>query len=270
MGDAFKKVRPGDPLHIAAETFNTLLDVAREFRSRRQSSGREPLADRTSIGRTKVRNETGGDREMFEVLHLAGPLIGPADHAAEYLHHTSFAGDAVTQAGEERVAILQEPCPAGAIRPAIHAGVSIARLTGPAGKRRGTTVPGEYALQAADDGPFVILYDPGPEESERFAVVRFGGGSGGADGADGDHACGCSFIPVGAVSCLTEEGHDSANRYVIRGVGLKTWLDSLGIVDAATGEPPDELTVEYDGDCTWVNLTQELERACPEPEEPEE
>lgn len=266
MSDPFQKVQRGDPLHIAAETFNTLLDVAREFRSRRQSSGREPLTDRTSIGRTKVRNETGGDREMFEVLHLAGPLIGPADHAAEYLHHTSFAGDTVTQAGEARVAILQEPCPAGAIRPAVHAGVSIARLTGPTGTRRGTTVPGEYALAAADAGPFVILHDPGPEEEERFAVVRFDSGGSDDEGGEGSHPCGCHFIPVGAVSCLTEAGNDAANRYEITGEGLQTWLQALGIVDAATGQAPERLIVEYDGDCTWLNLTQVLERDCEEPE----
>ncbi|MGC1275725.1 MAG: hypothetical protein WBC44_18605 [Planctomycetaceae bacterium] len=33
MGDPFKKVQRGDPLRIPAETFNTFIDAAKDFRS---------------------------------------------------------------------------------------------------------------------------------------------------------------------------------------------------------------------------------------------
>ena len=32
MGDTLKKVKPGDPLAIPAEAFNTFIDAARDFR----------------------------------------------------------------------------------------------------------------------------------------------------------------------------------------------------------------------------------------------
>ncbi|WP_437225999.1 hypothetical protein SH661x_004353 [Planctomicrobium sp. SH661] len=174
MGDPFKKVQRGDPLRIPAETFNTLLDAARDFKSRQQSTQRNSVPSARSNSQTRVRNQTGGDRNLFEVVQLAGPLIGPADNLPEYLQQTSFNGGPIEEEGEDRVAILQEPCPAGSIRSAVHAGVSIARLTGKTGKSRATTVPGSYALRSGRTGPFVILHDPGPEDQERYAVVRFG------------------------------------------------------------------------------------------------
>ena len=45
MGDAFKKVQSGDALRIPAETFNTFIDAARDFKARRQSSSRTPGFD---------------------------------------------------------------------------------------------------------------------------------------------------------------------------------------------------------------------------------
>jgi len=37
MGDPLKKVHPGDPLRISAATFNTLIDVARDYQADKQN-----------------------------------------------------------------------------------------------------------------------------------------------------------------------------------------------------------------------------------------
>lgn len=140
-------------------------------------------------------------------------------------------------------------------------------------------IDGSYSVHGADQP--VYAHVSGIEEGDTFAAF-WNSQSGrweaivsseGDDAGGNSHPCGCNFIPVGSVSCLTEAGNDAANRYVIRGSGLQSWLNSMGIVDAETGEAPSELIVEYDGDCTWVNLTQVLERECEDPtttEEPEE
>ena len=80
MGDAFKKVQSGDALRIPAETFNTFIDAARDFKARRQSSSRTPGFDFQQTGIVSVKNASGGDRERFEVLGIDRPIFTPADN----------------------------------------------------------------------------------------------------------------------------------------------------------------------------------------------
>lgn len=42
MGDALRKVKPGDPLSIPAATFNTFVDAAQHFLRRQRGIGRTP------------------------------------------------------------------------------------------------------------------------------------------------------------------------------------------------------------------------------------
>ncbi len=39
MGDTLKKVQPGDPLVIPAQTFNTFVDAAKDFLRRQHHQG---------------------------------------------------------------------------------------------------------------------------------------------------------------------------------------------------------------------------------------
>ena len=175
MGDTFQKVRAGEPLQIQAETFNAFVDAARHHRqSQRSVSAETTDGSPMDSGRTRVRNQTGADCRRYEVLRIGNPLFGPSDNLLEYLNHTSFAGLAIEADDEDRVAILQEPCPQDAIREAIHSGVSIVWLTGETGLRRATTRANAYVLEASEHGPFTVLHDPGPANQERLAVVRFG------------------------------------------------------------------------------------------------
>ena len=78
MGDALRKVKPGDPLAIPAEAFNAFIDAARDVQSRRlaQRQGAQPAQDPgTTV--VLVRNDSGADRDRFDVLGIAGPLISP-------------------------------------------------------------------------------------------------------------------------------------------------------------------------------------------------
>ncbi len=175
MGEPLKKVKSGDPLRIPAETFNSFVDAARHHRDNQRSVS----ADMTDgspgdSGRTKLKNQSGADRRRFEVLQLGNPLFGPDDNFLEYINHTSFAGLAIAEDGEDRVAILQEPAPSGRIRDAIHDGVSIVRLTGDIDRKRATTREDEFVLVTSEHGPFTVLHDPGPANQERLGVVRFG------------------------------------------------------------------------------------------------
>ena len=92
MGDAFKKVQSGDALRIPAETFNTFIDAARDFKARRQSSSRTPGFDFQQTGIVSVKNASGGDRERFEVLGIDRPIFTPADNLLSFQNQIAFVG----------------------------------------------------------------------------------------------------------------------------------------------------------------------------------
>lgn len=196
----------------------------------------QPLARHTEC---MVRNGTGADRDRYQVLKIADVLTEPAASEGHYLQHDYFAGITVDQADEDRICVLQETAADGQIRRAVMAGVTVVRLTGAIGKNYATIAVDSHVLVAADEGPCVILYDPGPEDEERFAKVRIDGAGGSNTGVIGVGACGCQFITVGSVDCLGEG--DSAAKYVVYGLG------------ALLGADYDAIELSFDSDCTWIS-----------------
>jgi hypothetical protein len=84
MGDTLKKVQPGDPLRIPAATFNTLIDVARAHLERKQNVGGQSQAASPPPGVIlTIRNDSGSDRDRFEVLGLDEPVFPPEDNTAD-------------------------------------------------------------------------------------------------------------------------------------------------------------------------------------------
>jgi hypothetical protein len=79
-----KKVHTGDPLRIPAATFNTLIDVARDHLANRQNSARQPGPALPPPGVIlTIRNDSGSDRDRFEVLGLDEPVFPPEDNTAD-------------------------------------------------------------------------------------------------------------------------------------------------------------------------------------------
>ena len=84
MGDSLKKVHPGDPLRIPAATFNTLIDVARAHLARKQNVGGQSQAASPPPGVIlTIRNDSGSDRDRFEVLGLDEPVFPPEDTSTD-------------------------------------------------------------------------------------------------------------------------------------------------------------------------------------------
>ena len=67
MSEPLKKVAAGDLLAIPAETFNTFIDMARDYRSRQVGVAQSPQPSRSS-GIVLVKNASGADRNRFDVL----------------------------------------------------------------------------------------------------------------------------------------------------------------------------------------------------------
>ena len=68
MGDHLKKVQSGDPLRIPVATFNTMIDTARDHQQRQQGREQTSFPAFRQSGIVLARNDSGSDRDRFDVL----------------------------------------------------------------------------------------------------------------------------------------------------------------------------------------------------------
>ena len=123
-----QKVRPGDALQIPAETFNTFVDVARDFQQRQRGVRRTPSYERQDCDTVLVRNESGADCDRFDVLGIGGPIISPTDNASEFKRQVAVRGVTPADAHKGKFVILLEPAPAQAIVRGCVAGACVVRV----------------------------------------------------------------------------------------------------------------------------------------------
>lgn len=129
MGDPFKKVQRGDPLRIPAETFNTFIDAAKDFRNRTQNLARRGQPDVLQSGIILVKNGTANDLERFHVLGIERPIFTPAESLFSFHDQLAVIGVAPNEDHHQgRFLVLQEPLRAGMIGRAVVSGVTPVRL----------------------------------------------------------------------------------------------------------------------------------------------
>ncbi|NLE60888.1 MAG: hypothetical protein GX616_21295 [Planctomycetes bacterium] len=126
MADPLKKVKPGDPLAIPAETYNTFIDVAQAFRGRQINLAGPPAIAGDNTGSILVRNASGADRGRFSILGIQGVVIAPADNLEAFQNRIALSVG-LPVAGEP-FAVLQEPVADGSIGRAMVTGVSVVQL----------------------------------------------------------------------------------------------------------------------------------------------
>ncbi|MEZ6057202.1 MAG: hypothetical protein R3C01_10910 [Planctomycetaceae bacterium] len=177
MGDPFKKVQRGDRLRIPAETFNTFIDVARDYlggRHRRQpGEGTESLQP----GVVLVQNLSGAGRGRFEVLGIDQLLIDPVDNLPQFQNQPVLIG--VTPLVEDhrgRFVVLLEPLAEGAIGRALLSGVTPVRLrmVQPTDPCAEVDDESPARLRSAASGAAQILWREPGEQAECWGLVRLG------------------------------------------------------------------------------------------------
>lgn len=129
MGDPFKKVQRGDPLRIPAETFNTFIDAAKDFRARTQDRVRKAQPEFQQTGIILVKNGTPDDLDRFHVLGIDRPIFTPSENLHSFLDQIAVIG--VTPSEDDhlgRFLVLQEPLRSGMIGRACLSGVTPVRL----------------------------------------------------------------------------------------------------------------------------------------------
>jgi len=128
MAATLKKVSPGDPLVIPAATYNAFIDAAQDFQQRQRSTQRDAQRDRPDTGIVLVRNESGADRERFDVLGVAGTIVNPIDNADAFKERVALKGTTPGTEHAGRFAVLLEPLVANEIGRACVDGVCVVKV----------------------------------------------------------------------------------------------------------------------------------------------
>lgn len=178
---SLKKVRSGERLRIAADHWNTLVDVAQRQRDRAVQRVNQPAPYQSlNNGLITVRNDTGVVLPRFAIVGLGEPIIDPADNEAAFDARPVLSAvepDAALHA--TRFAICQQPLGLELIGTALVAGVTpltVAVQSANDGFAQVST--GETAqLQSAADGPVRILWKADGTGPQRAVVLMPVGGS---------------------------------------------------------------------------------------------
>lgn len=124
MADVLKKVKPGDPLRIPAATFNTFVDTAQDYLSRRSNLSQNPRQSARHSGIILVRNDSGADRQRFDVLGVDSPVFDPSSDEEAFKNCAALSGVSPTEDDHfGKVVVLLEPVAAGEIGQAMASGV---------------------------------------------------------------------------------------------------------------------------------------------------
>jgi len=132
MADVLKKVQRGQPLTIPANTFNAFVDAALDYQKRKLSQQSTGMRSERQHGIVLVRNDSGADRDRFDVLGVSGPVFDPATDPEAFKNYPAMTGVTPTEDDHlGKFVILLEPVPAGKLARAIATGVVTARVDVP-------------------------------------------------------------------------------------------------------------------------------------------
>ncbi len=92
MADTFRKVAPGERLTIPARTYNAFVDAARDFQGRQMGQEQGATPTGKNAGTVLVRNDSGADRERFDILGIDGPIFTPDDDEDAFKNQVALAG----------------------------------------------------------------------------------------------------------------------------------------------------------------------------------
>ena len=187
-GDPLKHVQPGDALEFSATTFNTMVDVARQWQQRTERF-RPPQSEIRQAEIVRIKNTSGADVGQYMPLGIAGVAFDPADADALVTFKgpaVVFEGDSVQDAGavspyRGRFAITLEPIANGVVGRAVIAGVVQTQVEVTAdGIKYADAQPGSDLLGTSPIGSAQILWREPGASGTKWAVVRLGANAVGA------------------------------------------------------------------------------------------
>lgn len=177
MGDAFRKVRSGQPLRLPAAAYNAFVDAAVTLRSRERNAGAGPALEAPQRGIVLVRNDSEEDLAAYHALAITGVLVEPDSEDQERTFHsrTPLTAELATEDSPPLSFVLAlGPIRPGEIGRCVLTGVTPARIL--VNNESDTTcelAAGETVLASTPMGGVPILWK---EEGtgEKWAVIEMG------------------------------------------------------------------------------------------------
>lgn len=172
------KVKPGDPLTIAAATWNALIDTANYVATIRQNQSTKGVQSAHHTGIVLVRNDTGVELAQFSALALSNIAVSPTVDADAFCHAPPvFLGTLPTDP-EAPYVITQEPIAPNAIGRAMILGVTPAQVNILAATDTYVAPTATGTLDSAATGSTRILWKP-IELGLQWCLMQLGGASAG-------------------------------------------------------------------------------------------
>lgn len=122
--DPFAKVAIGDPVQFSAQWYNAATDAAKFFQQKSVQSANALIQTRSSTI-IRVKNDTGGTLNRFEVVGLSDPIFTPDDSTENiFLKEVTFKGIVPDiNKHKRKYAVVLEPCLQNQVIRACLAGV---------------------------------------------------------------------------------------------------------------------------------------------------
>lgn len=178
MADTFDKVRDGQPLEIAAATWNALLDAGQDHARRKVPGGGGPALDGplNPAVRVLVKNATGAALAVGSVVALGTPIVSPVTDRREAAATPLFPGTAPASTADA-FAVLAEPLEVDEIGRAVLMGVAACDVdvTGATDVYATPKVSDTSQLASAATGPARILWREAGSSGTRKALVLLEG-----------------------------------------------------------------------------------------------
>jgi hypothetical protein len=133
MGDAFRKVRSGQPLRLPAVAYNAFVDAAVDLRRRERNASAGPAleAAQRGVGIVLVRNDSDEEIEPYHALAITGVLVEPDEDDQERTFHsrTPLTGAIATEESPTLSFVLAlQPIKPGKLGRCVLTGVTPARV----------------------------------------------------------------------------------------------------------------------------------------------
>lgn len=181
MSNAFRRVRPGEPVAIAAAAWNRVID---QVVVRPQYEAAANGYPQTTF-QVRIRNTSTGTVPRWGVLEIAGVLEMPSGPtgpgAAAFQSWPGLVGAVPTTTAQGAFAVAVEPIASGQIGMAAVDGVVQVKLDiKDAGHRFATPKTGSAGeLQTASSGEATILWKEAGTGTGKWGLVRIGAGAAG-------------------------------------------------------------------------------------------
>ena len=179
MSDGFKKVRPGEPVRVAASAWNRIID---QVVTKPRFDGEGSAWPETNF-RVRCRNSTATGVARWGILQITGVLESPTGVGSQFEQWPGVVGvtpEGGVSAGAAYV-VAVEPIPAGAIGRAAIDGVVQCKLDiQDAGHKYATIKDGSSSeLKTASSGEASILWKEDGTGTDKWGLVRLGPNAGG-------------------------------------------------------------------------------------------